>query len=209
MYPLLSFFIKGFILGFSIAAPVGPIGVLCIRRTLAQGLLVGVACGLGAALGDAMYGLIAGFGLTMVSNFLVAQKFWLGVVGGLFLGYLGIKIFFSAPSQNAARTAGSGYLEAFLSTFLLTITNPMTILSFIAIFAGLGIVNNSGSYESALALVGGVFAGSAAWFLTLCGAVATIRHKITNQWLGRINRVSGLIILGFAVVILINALKAF
>src|SRR5438128_451791 len=98
----MHFFVKGLILGFAIAAPVGPIGVLCIRRSLADGARAGLASGLGAATADALYGCIAGFGLAAVSTFLVQQRFWLGLLGGLFLCFLGLKTFFSKPAENAA-----------------------------------------------------------------------------------------------------------
>src|SRR5215469_9409884 len=114
----LIFLIKGFIIGFAIAAPVGPIGLLCIRRSLAEGRQVGLATGLGAATADAGYGCVAGFGLTAISSFLVGQKFWFGILGGLFLCYLGIRTFLSQPVQQASDARGSGRLSAYLSTFL-------------------------------------------------------------------------------------------
>src|SRR5271155_5027941 len=133
-----NFLFKGIIIGFTIAAPVGPIGVLCIRRSLADGRKIGLATGLGAATADAAYGCVAGFGLTVISSFLVGHRFWLGLLGGLFLCYLGIRTFMSKPSGKAAEVRGSGLFSAYLSTFFLTMTNPMTILSFVAVFAGFG-----------------------------------------------------------------------
>ncbi len=152
-----SLFLRGLVIGFSIAAPVGPIGVLCIRRTLAEGQLYGLVSGLGAATADALYGCVAAFGLTFVSGFLIGHKLWLSLIGGLFLLYLGIKTLLSTPAENAARAEGKGLFGAYASTFLLTVTNPMTILSFVAIFAALGLGNATGSYASALILVLGVF----------------------------------------------------
>jgi len=110
----LNFLLKGLALGFSIAAPVGPIGVLCIRRSLAEGRQIGLATGLGAATADALYGAVAAFGLTAVSSFLVGQKWWLGLIGGLFLCYLGIRTFISRPAENSTTVAGSGLLSASL-----------------------------------------------------------------------------------------------
>src|ERR1051326_105106 len=121
----LTFLLKGLVIGFSIAAPVGPIGVLCIRRSLTEGRQMGLATGLGAATADAVYGCIAGFGLTAISSFLVGQKVWLGLLGGLFLCYLGIRTFVTKPAEKAAEVGGSGLLSAYLSTLFLTITNPM------------------------------------------------------------------------------------
>jgi len=138
--------LRGIIIRFSIAAPVGPIGVLCIRRTLAEGRVYGLISGLGAATADAIYGCVAGFGLTFISSFLISQQIWLRLIGGGFLCLLGIRIFLSEPAKQAASTKGNGFLSAYASTFLLTATNPMTILSFAAIFAGLGVGSTSKNY---------------------------------------------------------------
>src|SRR3954468_17812764 len=137
-----SIIITGVILGFSIAAPVGPIGVLCIRRSLAEGRRVGLATGLGAATADALYGAVAAFGLTAISSFLIGQKSWLGLIGGLFLCYLGIRTFQSQPAENPATLPSGGLLSAYSSTLLLTLTNPMTILSFVAVFAAFGLAKS-------------------------------------------------------------------
>ena len=198
----LALLFRGLLIGFSIAAPVGPIGVLCIRRTLADGRLFGLVSGLGAATADMLYGCVAGFGLTFISSFLVGQQLWLRLFGGLFLLYLGIKTLLSKPSEQAAKADGSGLLGAYLSTFFLTATNPLTILSFVAIFAGLGLANTNGSYASALVLVLGVFLGSAAWWLLLTGGVGLFRAKFNTQGLLWVNRISGVIITVFGVVAL-------
>jgi threonine/homoserine/homoserine lactone efflux protein len=149
-----------------------------IRRSIANGGRSGLATGLGAAGADAVYGCVAGFGLTAVSNFLIGQKFWLGFVGGLFLCYLGVRTFVSRPVEEPAEIRSRGLFSAFLSTFFLTITNPMTILSFVAIFAALGL-GKSPNYTNATALVGGVFAGSALWWLLLSSGAAFFRSKVT------------------------------
>ena len=196
--------VKGLIIGFSIAAPVGPIGVLCIRRTLAEGRLVGLLTGLGAASADAVYGSIAGFGLTFIAAFLVSQQIWLSLVGGLFLLYLGLKTLRTAPADRAALTSHESLLSAYASTFFLTLTNPATILSFAAIFAGVGLANSDGTYLSAVFLVMGVFAGSALWWLLLSGGVSLLRARFTPPWLRWINRGSGFILSGFGLLILLN-----
>jgi len=190
----LNFMFKGVVIGFSIAAPVGPIGVLCIRRSMADGQQVGLATGLGAATADAVYGCVAGFGLTAISSLLVGQKFWFGLVGGLFLCYLGVRGIFSSPANEPAEIRRGGLTSAYLSTFLLTLTNPMTILSFAAVFAGLGL-GASADYFSASALVLGVFAGSALWWLLLSGGVAAFRSRVRPELLRWVNRISGGIIL--------------
>jgi threonine/homoserine/homoserine lactone efflux protein len=198
-YPL---FLRGLLIGFSIAAPVGPIGVLCIRRTLADGQASGLVSGLGAATADAMYGCVAGFGLTFISGILIDQQIWLRLFGGLFLCYLGIKTLLSKPAEQAAKIQRTGLLGSYASTFLLTVTNPMTILSFVAIFAGLGLANTNGSYASALVLVLGVFLGSAAWWLLLSGGVGLFRNRFDTQALFWVNRISGVIIIVFGMIAL-------
>ena len=206
----LSFWLQGLLLGFSIAAPVGPIGVLCIRRTLADGRLNGLASGLGAATTDAFYGWTAAFGLAFLPNFLVSQQTWIHLVGGAFLLYLGARTFLSRPAGQAAsaRTGARGLLGAYTSTLLLTLSNPATILSFAAIFAGLGIASTTGgSYGAAGLLVLWVFCGSALWWLLLSGLVSLFRTRLAEgKALLWVNRFSGLVILAFGIVALISVL---
>jgi threonine/homoserine/homoserine lactone efflux protein len=190
--------LRGLLIGFSIAAPVGPIGVLCIRRTLADGRATGLAVGLGAAAADAMYGAVAGFGLTAVSSLLVRQQGILRLIGGLFLCYLGVRTFLATPASAAARAGGAGLLGAFTSTLGLTLANPATILSFVAVFAGLGIAG-AGSWREATVLVAGVFLGSALWWLLLSGTVGALRARLDVHALRWVNRVSGLVLLAFGV----------
>jgi len=206
---LLGIVLRGLVIGFSIAAPVGPIGVLCIRRTLADGRLVGFSCGLGAASADAAYGCVAAFGLTSLSGFLVDHQLWLRLVGGVFLMYLGMKAFLlRSDEREAAAASGSsrGLAGAYASTLVLTITNPTTILSFAAIFAGLGLVETSGGYASAGALVVGVFLGSALWWFLLSGGVSLLRWKISGGALRWVNKVSGIIIVGFGMAALMGVI---
>jgi len=188
--------IKGLIIGFSIAAPVGPIGILCIRRTIEHGRFVGFVSGLGAATADGLYGLIAGLGLTLITNFLIGQQWWLQIIGGAFLCYLGVKIFFSRPSNTSAKAKGNKPFTAYVSTFFLTITNPVTILSFIAIFSGLGITNNY-TTTLGLILVLGVFLGSALWWLLLSSTAEIVANRMENFSLSFVNRISGVILLLF------------
>lgn len=195
----LDYLIKGLLVGFSIAAPVGPIGVLVIRRTLTEGRLSGFVTGLGAAVADGTYGFIAGYGLTSISDFLIAQQFWMKLFGGLFLLYLGIKTLISKAATKEANIDGNGLLKNFTSTLLLTITNPITILTFFAIFAGLGLGQENTNYLSSTALVVGVFIGSAFWWLILSAVLNFFRNKITSNGLTWINRFSGLLIISFAI----------
>ena len=191
-------------MGFSIAAPVGPIGVLCIRRTLTEGRASGFVSGLGAATADAVYGCVAGFGLTFISSLLVGQQRWFRLVGGAFLCYLGIKTILAKPADQAAKARGSGLASAYASMFFLTLTNPMTILSFAAVFAGLGAAHANGNYGSAAALVVGVFIGSTLWWLGLSGAVSLFRTRFNARALHWVNRISGIVILGCGVIALLS-----
>lgn len=196
----LSLFIRGLIIGFSIAAPVGPIGVLCIRRTLAEGRASGFLSGLGAATADALYGCVAGFGLTVISGFLVDQRFWIQLIGGIFLLALGIKTLRSIPAEHAAAASSTGLAASYASTLLLTLTNPMTILSFAGIFAALGVADTGGDLSAAALLVLGVFIGSAAWWLILSGGVGLVRENLSSGILCWTNRLSGAILLVFGIV---------
>jgi threonine/homoserine/homoserine lactone efflux protein len=199
-----NWLIKGIVLGFSIAAPVGPIGLLCIRRTLTQGRLHGFVSGLGAATADGCYGFLAAFGLTILTNALIHQQTLIRLVGGVFLIYLAVHIFFSPPAKPSPGVDKTGLPGAFFSTLLLTLSNPMTILSFTAIFAGLGFSAQAADFSGSLALVIGVFFGSALWWLSLSLMVGIVRTRITNGLMIWINRVSGVLIAGFGLAALIS-----
>jgi threonine/homoserine/homoserine lactone efflux protein len=188
---------RGVVIGLSVAAPVGPMAILCIKRTLAKGRLTGFVSGLGIATADACYGAIAAFGLTSLSDALVDQADWVRGVGGLFLLYLGFSTLRSRPMADApaevVRRPADGVL-AYSSTLGLTLTNPTTILSFVAIFAGFGVAEGNRGTASAAALVIGVFAGSALWWLILTGGTGLLRGWLTAARLTWINRVSGAVI---------------
>lgn len=201
----LDFLLEGILLGFSIAAPVGPIGVLCIRKTLQFGRLSGLLSGLGAAFADSIYAVIAAFGLTLISNFLLAGQFWFRLIGGVFLLYLGWKTFVAKPTSEMKNISQTTLLNDFVSTFFLTITNPMTIFSFLAVFAGLGLSNVNGDYSQASALVLGVFLGSAVWWLFLSECITLFRKKVSQKVMTWINRIAGLIILAFGVAALLSS----
>lgn len=193
-------FLRGFLIGFAIAAPVGPIGVLCIRRTLANGRLIGFLSGLGAATADMFYGAVAAFGLTAIQNILVGQQFWLHLLGGFFLLYLGLRTFLARPAEKPAATGSkSGLLSVYLSTFGLTLTNPATIISFTVVFAGILPSSTIVHGPSSIALVLGVFSGSAAWWLTLSGIIGWLRERFTPAWMTWVNRLAGAVIFGFGI----------
>jgi threonine/homoserine/homoserine lactone efflux protein len=190
-------FLKGFLIGFSIAAPVGPIGVLCINRTLTGGLAVGLLTGLGAASADAIYGCIAGFGLVAISKFLLSQQTAIQLVGGVFLLYLGVKTSLASPQVVAASDRATTLWQDFSSTLFLTLTNPATIISFIAIYASLGIVERNANYMEALVIVLGVFLGSLTWWCILSSCISLIRHKLSEATMVWINQLSGTILIIF------------
>ena len=169
---LIASFVRGLVIGFAIAAAIGPIGLLCIRRTLVEGARVGVASGLGAATADAFYASIAAFGLTAASELLVGERRPLGIVGRCFLVALAAHALISraeAAPERPPRTL----LSAYATTVGLTIANPATILSFAAAFVGLGLAGHDG--PTAAALVLGIFSGSASWWLVLAAGVSAFR----------------------------------
>ena len=200
----ITFFARGLAIGFAIAAPVGAIGLLCIRRTLADGRLAGFVSGLGAATADAIYGAVAALGLTAVSSAIVAHQDVVRLAGGVFLCYLGVRTALSHPVLAANPGAARGLVAAFASTLALTLTNPSTILSFVAVFAGLGLGTTMGDRGSAVLMVGGVFLGSAFWWLLLSGAVGFFRRALTAARLRWVNRFSGGVLAGLGVLSLLS-----
>ena len=203
----IGIFIRGLILGFAIAAAVGPISLLTIRRTITDGPRIGLASGLGVATADATYGAVAAFGLTAVSDVLVAQARPLGLLGGAFLVYLGARTMLSPcpRAEEPARASSRGLASAYLSILGLTLANPMTILSFAAIFVGLGLIR--GDTATAALLVAGVFLGSLGWWLVLVSAVAALRSRITPPILRWVTIASGVLIVTFGVLAIAGALR--
>jgi threonine/homoserine/homoserine lactone efflux protein len=197
----MSLFLEGVVIGLAVAAPVGPIGVLCIRRTLAYGRASGFVSGLGAATADAAYGSVAALGLTFVTSLLVDAEAWLRLGGGVFLVFLGVKTFLSRPAERPAAAGRGGLPGAYASTLALTLANPSTILSFAAIFASLGAGSADGS-STALLLVPGVFLGSTLWWFVLSGATSLLRAKLPAGALRWVNRLSGAVLAGFGLVAL-------
>ena len=195
-----EFLIKGIVIGFSIAAPVGPIGILTIGRSLAHGPLAGLATGLGAATADAIYGCVAGFGLTVISAMLFSFQTWLLLAGGLFLCGLGLATLGKKPPAQLEKKSDPifrGYALAYLSALFLTLTNPVTIMAFMAIFAGLGLGVATGKVAEAVSLVMGVFLGSCLWWFILTFGVGQLKQKLTARRQGVINRASGMVLLAF------------
>ena len=204
---LLFLFGKGLVIGLSVAAPVGPIGVLCINRTLGEGPRAGFVTGLGAATADGVYGAVAAFGIASVSLFLLDHQDLIRGLGGLALIALGLHMGMRKPAERGAEDRSfRGLLAAFGSCFLLTLANPATILSFVAIFAALGLADRPGDLTAALIMVVGVFLGSAVWWLGLSALVGRIRHRLGRQTLLWINRTSGGVLLAFGLLALASLL---
>lgn len=189
------FFLKSLFIGFVIAAPVGPIGILCARRTLLHGRRAGFFSGMGAATADAIYGFIAAFGLTFVSGFLVEYQSWLRLIGGTLLVHMGVKAFRALPVKKCELPRSARhYAGMYSSTFFLTLTNPMTIFSFAAVFAGFGLAGIKGSALSSGILVLGVFLGSALWWLFLVALFSLYGRRFHSHELVWVNRIAGSII---------------
>ena len=188
---------RGLLLGFSIAAPVGPIGLLCIQRTLRSGRAAGLATGLGAATADACYGLLGAVGASSVAKALASSQRWLGLLGAAWLAYFAVRsLRMAGQAATVAGTAGpTAWRSAYASALGLTLANPITILFFAAVFAGLGL---SPGVANAGWLVLGVFLGSAAWWLLLSSVVAALGHQLHPRSLRRIDLASGALLLGFA-----------
>lgn len=190
----MTYFLDGIVVGFAMAIPVGPIGILCIRKTINEGRLRGLIIGLGAATADLLYSAIAAFGLTIISDTLYSQKVLIRIIGGALLLYLGVKIFLAQPKNPKFNVNGTGMLKSYLTTIFLTLTNPLTIFAFIAIFAALNLSDTLG-YISASALIVGVFIGSALWFVILSYGVTLFRDKINHNGLHWVNKIAGILII--------------
>jgi threonine/homoserine/homoserine lactone efflux protein len=198
-------FAQGFGVGVMVAAAVGPITLLCLRRALIDGFAAGLASGLGVAAADALFGAIAAFGLTFAAGALEGSSRWLGLVAGMVLIGLGFALYRAPARESRAAISAAGLAGAFATTLVLTLANPMTILSFAAIFAGLELAGTQAGYAGATVLVAGVFAGSIAWWLALIGAVGLIRERITPALLAGVNRVTGVIVVLFGLAVLLRA----
>jgi len=197
--------LNGVLIGIVVAAPIGPVNLICIRRTLAYGRTNGFVSGLGAAVGDAVFAAIAAFGLTAAFALLTTFGVWLQVIGGVFLIALGIHTFFHKPADNpdvVSKSTGK-LARAMLATFVLTITNPATMLGFVAIFGGVeGLITVNSSMASAGMLVAAVFLGSALWWLGVAMSVGMLRHRMTDEMLVLFNHISGILIASFGVFVL-------
>lgn len=191
--------IKGLIAGLIISAPVGPVNVLCISRSVEKGFTAGVVSGLGAAAADTIYGGIAGFSVQFVIGFLLREEFWIRLLGGLLLIGIGIHYYFRKPKPKQRRRDSTASHSDFVTAFLLNLTNPTTVLSFLAVLTVLGL-HSQKTWLQGLTLVGGIFAGAMLWWVTLAAIASRFRGRMTDRTMMWMNRVAGIAIGGFGVV---------
>ncbi|WP_439816204.1 LysE family translocator [Zavarzinia sp. CC-PAN008] len=196
----LELFIRALVIGFIVAAPVGPVNLVCIHRTLRHGRISGFLVGMGGAVADGLFAVVAAFGLTAISDFLLVHDHWLRLLGGAFLIILGVRTFRDVPIDRTVPGEHHDSLtRAIGGTFLLTITNPVTILGFAAVFAGAGLVSGTVALGDASIVVAGVFAGSTLWWFCLAMFIGLLHGRLGPGKLIMINRVSGVAILLFGI----------
>jgi len=198
--------IKGLAIGFSLAAPVGPVGILCIRRTLTQSSLRGLIVGLAAASADMVYGIVAAFGITLISNFVSNHIYFIRIFGGILLLILGYRAFHSHPVTESRTNGINSIARTYLSAFILTLTNPFTLFAFAAVFAGLGLERTAGNCTSTGMLILGVFLGSLCWFTLLCTLAHFFKEKISTDGIVLVNKTAGILLILFGFIALISGL---
>lgn len=198
-------FLKGLVAGLFIAAPVGPVAVLCVKRAMYYGAAGGLAAGLGAAIADAFFGAIAGFGVAVVADWLIEHQEPIRFFGGIILIGLGANLFFSRKQAPDRAVSRMGLFGTFFTTFALTVTNPITILSFLTVFASLGLASAQLDYALAGILVAGVFIGSAVWWIAISAIVVLARGRIGFEWMPVIKRWSGVLIVGFGIYAIVTS----
>lgn len=200
-----EYVIKGIIIGLSVSIPLGPIGIICIQRTLAKGKLSGFISGLGAGFADTFYSVLAGLGITIIVDFLIEHHVIFQAIGGIFLLYLGIKTFYKNPIKQFRQPQGkSNLIGDFLSTFLLTISNPLALFLFIGVFAAIGFMDSKFDNFTLAYIISGVAIGTSAWWFILSTIVNVFRHKIRIRSLNWINKIAGVVIFVFGVVAIIS-----
>jgi len=196
--------IEGIVIGLVVAVPVGPLGLLCINRALMMGPVCGFFSGLGVATADALATGIEALGISLISGFLIENQLALSFVGGLFLCYLGYKIYKTEPVSQAPINNINGLLSAYATTLFLTLSNPVTVLSFVAIYAGWHVPSLHGRYIAAATLTVGVFTGSALWWVGLFIGLTAFHDRFSLRFLFWVHRVSGAVIAGSGVVVLLS-----
>jgi threonine/homoserine/homoserine lactone efflux protein len=197
---------KGFAVGFIVAIPIGPVGLLCTQRTLSHGRMHGLISGLGAATADVIYASLAAFGLTIVSNFLVAQQMWFRLFGGAFICLLGIKIFLSKPTPTGSLAEKLRHFNNYTSTLLITLSNPVSILVSAGMFAGLGLVSLGIVWVRSIQIVGGVFLGSMFWWITLSAFIGIFHKQVGDSTIVLLARIFGTIITIIGIIVIVIAI---
>ncbi len=200
----MALFLKGIVIGVIIAMPVGPVGTLCVQRTITEGKINGFLTGLGATIADVIFGFIAAFGLTVVSNFLIDQQEWIRLVGGIIICIIGVQVFSLETQKKIIPIKSPSLFNAFGSAFLIAITNPITIITFVVLFAGLGLVGSASQYGSASLTVLGVFVGSSFVWLSVWGMSLIFRERFEFGRMRWINKIAGIVILVFGVSTLLS-----
>ncbi|MDP4183943.1 MAG: LysE family transporter [Bacteroidota bacterium] len=200
---------KGIIIGFAVSLPLGPIGVLCIQRTVNKNWRAGFYSGLGAASSDALYAVIAGFSLTYIINFIKVHEILFQWLAAIVVFFLGVHIFATNPVSEIRkfRRKGSTYLQDYLSTLIVTFSNPLSIFVFLAVFAGSGIVLHLSHPFDALLVLVGIFSGACSWWLILTSLVNRFRHKLNLRVLWWFNKLAGASIIVFVMVSMILMLS--
>jgi threonine/homoserine/homoserine lactone efflux protein len=203
------YFLKGLIIGFALPIPLGPVGILCIRRTLAYGILYGFLTGLSAAISDILFNIAAAFGITLVFNFVTEHQQVIRLVGGIVLFVLGYRTFRPHSVKKAATKHAIAPALAFFSTFLITFTNPMALLAYAAVFAGVGIQNLARNQITAVLFIAGIFIGSLSWFSLLTFMCHIFKEKITTRGLTVVDKAAGSLLILFGVAALWSGLSGF
>jgi threonine/homoserine/homoserine lactone efflux protein len=197
--PLLHL-LEGIVVGFVGAMPIGPIGILCIRRSLAFGRKQGIVTGLGGAVADIVYIAVALFSIKLVADFVALEQYSIRLCGGIAVMAIGIYTFRSHPSSRLITSNKFEHTRLFVSTFLLALSNPVPLLGFAALLSALGIKYITGENVSLVLFVAGVFLGSLLWFSLLANIANAVRRNITDQKLSIINKVAGMILIVLGIV---------
>jgi threonine/homoserine/homoserine lactone efflux protein len=205
---IVVYLLEGFAIGFLLAMPVGPIGVLCIRRTLAHGRRHGFVIGLSAAAADIVYAFVAAFGITLISNIVTGFQCWFRIAGGILLLSMGLYIFRSHASVQMTSKRSNVHTKTFLSTFVLALTNPMTLFAFATAITALRSGQAVNDRLSFAMLVAGIFFGSLSWFLLLTSLTSVFKKKITNDGLSVVNRIAGGLLMSFGIAAVWIGLKS-
>lgn len=199
----LIYFFKGILIGLAMTISIGPITVMCIRETLSEGQLHGLVIGLGASTGDLFYSSVAAFGLTVISNLLILEQFWIRLIGGIILFFLGYKTFRAQPKDPNVQVQSNGLLKSYITSVVIALTNPITIFAFLALFSTIGLANEK-NHIYALSIVSGVFTGSFLWFVVLTAAIRFFRAKFDLPKLRLANQIAGILIFIAGVIAIIS-----